>query len=72
MMGRAGLIATPYFVAMLYDTYGIAGIGLVLSGMYLTLAVIIGVFGLETNQKSLEALALADHAPATAQEDIAR
>jgi putative MFS transporter len=57
MMGRGGLIASPYLVVMLYDTYGIAGVVLVLSGMYLTLAAIIAVFGIETNQRSLEALA---------------
>jgi putative MFS transporter len=57
MMGRGGLIASPYLVVMLYDTYGIAGVVLVLSGMYLTLAAVIAVFGIETNQRSLEALA---------------
>jgi putative MFS transporter len=57
MCGRGGLIATPYIVVMLYDTYGIGGVVLVLSGMYLTLAAIIAVFGIETNQQSLEALA---------------
>jgi MFS transporter, putative metabolite:H+ symporter len=57
MMGRGCLIATPFVVVMLYDTYGIAGVVLVLSGMYLTLAAIIAMFGIETNQKSLEALA---------------
>jgi putative MFS transporter len=73
MMGRAGLIATPYVVVMLYDTYGVAGVVLVLSGMYLTLAAIIAVFGIETNQQSLEALApLGAPAivPVTVQEDI--
>jgi MFS transporter, putative metabolite:H+ symporter len=66
MMGRGGLILTPYVVVMLYDTYGIAGVVLVLSGMYLTLAAIIAVFGIETNQKSLEALA-----PGAAQDFVA-
>jgi putative MFS transporter len=57
MMGRGGLIFAPYVVVLLYDAYGIGGVVLVLSGMYLTLAAIIAVFGIETNQKSLEALA---------------
>jgi putative MFS transporter len=57
MMGRGGLIVTPYVVVLLYDTYGIAGVVLVLSGLYLALAAIIALFGIETNQKSLEALA---------------
>jgi putative MFS transporter len=73
MMGRGCLIATPYVVVMLYDTYGIAGVVLVLSGMYLTLAAIIAVFGIETNQRSLEALTpLGDPALVPLQEDIAR
>jgi putative MFS transporter len=57
MMGRGGLIVSPYAVVFLYDLYGIAGVVLVLSGMYLTLAAIVALFGIETNQKSLEALA---------------
>jgi hypothetical protein len=47
----------------------------VLSGMYLTLGAVIAVFGIETNQKSLEALAppaAPGLVPATAQEDIGR
>jgi putative MFS transporter len=73
MMGRAGLIATPYVVVMLYDSYGIAGVVLVLSGMYLTLGAIIAAFGFETNQRSLETLAPEGAiaiVPATIQEDI--
>jgi MFS transporter, putative metabolite:H+ symporter len=73
MTGRAGLIGTPYVVVMLYDTYGIAGVVLVLSGMYLTLAAIIAAFGFETNQRSLEALTpegATAIVPATVQEDI--
>jgi MFS transporter, putative metabolite:H+ symporter len=75
MVGRAGLIATPYVVVMLYDSYGIAGVVLVLSGMYLTLGAIIAAFGFETNQRSLETLAPEGAiaiVPATIQEDIVR
>jgi putative MFS transporter len=57
MMGRGGLIVSPYAVVWLYDSFGIAGVVLVLSGMYLTLAATVALFGVETNQKSLEALA---------------
>jgi putative MFS transporter len=73
MMGRGCLVATPYVVVLLFDTYGIAGVVLVLSGMYLALAEIIAAFGIETNQQSLEALApLGPPAlvPATTQEEI--
>jgi putative MFS transporter len=75
MMGRGGLIVTPYIVVLLYDTYGIGGVVLVLSGMYLTLAAVIAVFGIETSQKSLEALAPLGGpglVTVTAQEDIGR
>jgi len=57
MMGRAGLIGTPYVVVLLYGSYGIGGVVFVLAGMYFALSVGIALFGIETNQKSLEALA---------------
>lgn len=57
MMGRAGLIGTPYVVVLLYTNYGIGGVVFVLAGMYFALAAGIALFGIETNQKSLEALA---------------
>jgi putative MFS transporter len=37
MMGRGGLIFTPYLVVPLFATWGVGGVVLVLSGMYLTL-----------------------------------
>jgi putative MFS transporter len=57
MMGRGGLIFTPYLVVPLFATWGVGGVVLVLSGMYFMLAVSVALFGIETNQKSLEALA---------------
>jgi putative MFS transporter len=57
MMGRGGLIITPYLVVPLFATWGVGGVVLVLSGLYLMLAISIALFGIETNQKSLEALA---------------
>jgi MFS transporter, putative metabolite:H+ symporter len=57
MAGRAGLIATPYGVLLLFGNYGIAGVVGAIATMYVTLVVIIAIAGIETNQKSLEALA---------------
>jgi MFS transporter, putative metabolite:H+ symporter len=57
MMGRGGLIFTPYVVVSLFETYGISGVVLALSSLYLGLAICIALFGIETNQTSLEALA---------------
>jgi putative MFS transporter len=57
MFGRGGLIFAPYAVVFLFENYGIGGVVMVLSGLYLSLAVIVGLFGIETNQKSLESLA---------------
>ncbi len=57
MAGRAGLIATPYGVLLLFGNYGIAGVVGAIATMYVTLVVIVALAGIETNQKSLEALA---------------
>ena len=58
MAGRAGLIATPYGVLLLFDNYGIAGVVGAIATMYLSRwSIIIAIAGIETNQKSLEALA---------------
>jgi putative MFS transporter len=56
MAGRAGLIATPYGVLLLFGNYGIAGVVGAIATMYVTLVMIIAIAGIETNQKSLEAL----------------
>ena len=37
MAGRAGLIATPYAVVLLFGTYGIAGVVGTIATMYVTL-----------------------------------
>jgi putative MFS transporter len=57
MAGRAGLIATPYLVLLLFDNYGIAGVVGSIATMYVTLVLIVAIFGIETNQRSLEDLA---------------
>lgn len=60
MAGRAGLIATPYVVVALFGAYGIGGVIGAIAALYLVLVMLVASFGIETNQKSLEALAPAD------------
>jgi MFS transporter, putative metabolite:H+ symporter len=57
MAGRAGLIATPYLVLALFTDHGIAGVVIAIAALYLTMVALLGVFGVETNQRSLESLA---------------
>lgn len=57
MAGRAGLIATPYAVVALFGAYGIGGVIGTIAALYLALVVVVALFGIETNRKSLEALA---------------
>jgi putative MFS transporter len=55
-VGRAGLIISPFIVLTLFDSYGIGGVIGTISGMYLAVALLMAVAGIETNQRSLEAL----------------
>jgi putative MFS transporter len=55
-MGRAGLIASPFIILTLFDNYGINGVIGAIAGMYLTVALLFALAGIETNQQSLEAL----------------
>jgi MFS transporter, putative metabolite:H+ symporter len=57
MAGRGALIGTPYAVLTLFSAFGIAGVVAMIATLYLSLAVIVAVAGIETNQKSLESLA---------------
>ena len=64
--GRTGLIISPFIVLTLFETYGIAGVVGGISGMYLAVALLMAVAGIETNRQSLEALepdAVPDPAP---------
>lgn len=56
MFGRAGLIASPFIILALFDRYGIEGVIGAIAVMYLSVALLFAVFGIETNQQSLEAL----------------
>ncbi len=55
-VGRAGLIISPFVVLTLFNNYGINGVIGAISGMYLAVALLMAVAGIETNQKSLEAI----------------
>jgi len=56
MIGRLGLVGAPFIVLALFRHYGIAGVVGVISGVYLAIALLMAVAGIETNQRSLEAL----------------
>ena len=56
MTGRIGLIVAPFGVLALFDSYGVAGVVGVIAGAYLAVACLVAIFGIETNQKSLEML----------------
>lgn len=56
MVGRAGLIASPFIILALFDRYGIKGVIGALAGMYILVALLFALFGIDTNQQPLEAL----------------
>jgi len=57
MTGRIAVIASPYMVVSLYDTYGLPSVLYAIASLYLLLALGILLFGIETNQRSLESIA---------------
>jgi len=65
-VGRGVLIASPFIVLTLFDSYGIKGVIGTIAGMYVVVALLMAVAGIETNQKSLEAIepgAMVDEPP---------
>ncbi|HEY0181903.1 MAG TPA: MFS transporter, partial [Rhodopila sp.] len=56
MVGRTAVVLSPYVVVALFHGYGIVGVTGWIAGIYLTLALALLLFGIETNQRSLEAL----------------
>lgn len=56
MVGRAGLIISPLIVLTLFDKFGIGGVVGALSGVYLLVSLLFAMAGIDTNQRSLEAL----------------
>jgi MFS transporter, putative metabolite:H+ symporter len=57
MTGRIAVIASPYMVVSLYDTYGLPSVLYAIAALYLLLALGVLLFGIETNQRSLESIA---------------
>jgi putative MFS transporter len=57
MTGRIAVIASPYMVVSLYDGYGLPSVLYAIASLYLLLALGILLFGIETNQRSLESIA---------------
>ncbi|MBB5399480.1 MULTISPECIES: MFS transporter [Paraburkholderia] len=55
-IGRAGLIVSPAIVLTLFNNYGIGGVIGALAAGYVAVALIMTLAGVETNQRSLEAL----------------
>ena len=56
MAGRAGLIISPFVILTLFQNYGISGVIVTIAGMYLAVALLTAIAGIETNQQPLEAL----------------
>jgi putative MFS transporter len=57
MTGRIAVIASPYVVVSLYEAYGLPSVLYAISALYLSLALGVFFFGIETNQRSLESIA---------------
>jgi len=57
MTGRIAVIGSPYIVVSLYDAYGLPSVLYAISSLYLLLALGLLLFGIETNQRSLESIA---------------
>jgi MFS transporter, putative metabolite:H+ symporter len=57
MTGRIGVILSPYIVVGLKDAYGTNAVMVFIAVLYVSMAICLALFGVETNQRSLEALA---------------
>jgi MFS transporter, putative metabolite:H+ symporter len=69
-IGRAVSIALPYAVAAAYAGTGIAGVLTMIVGTLLAQALIVGMFGPETKNRSLEAISIDTLTPADAHADL--
>jgi putative MFS transporter len=61
-VGRIGLIVSPFVVLWLYTSYGIVGVILAVSGMYLAVTVLYAAARLDTSREALEQIASGDSA----------
>jgi putative MFS transporter len=55
--GRIGLIVSPFIVLWLFSSYGIVGVILTLSGMYVAVTLLYAVARVDTSREALEQLA---------------
>jgi MFS transporter, putative metabolite:H+ symporter len=60
MVGRLGVILSPYVVVALKEAHGTNAVMVFIAALYLAMALCLSLFGIETNQRSLEALAPTD------------
>ncbi len=65
MVGRIGVILSPYVVVALKGTYGTNAVMVFIAALYVMMALCLSLFGIETNQRSLEALEPEDEAAGT-------
>jgi MFS transporter, putative metabolite:H+ symporter len=56
-VGRLGAVAMPFAVIPLFNSFGIVGVVALLGGILLIQAAIVAALGIDTNRRSLEALA---------------
>ena len=56
MFGRGATIATPFLVIHLFRAYGVGGVLAMMIFLLAALIVAVGVFGIETRQRGLEAI----------------
>ncbi len=57
MTGRASVIGSPYAIVWLHNAFGVPGVVGGISLLYFALALGLAIFGVETNQRSLESIA---------------
>jgi putative MFS transporter len=63
-VGRVGAVAMPFAVVPLFGSFGVLGVVTLLGGILLGQAAIVAALGIETNRRSLEALAAQEEGPA--------
>ncbi|MGY0488216.1 MFS transporter [Streptomyces sp. WG-D5] len=56
-VGRVGLIFSPFIVLWLFNSYGVLGVILAVSGMYIVVTVLNAVAGVDTSREALEQIA---------------
>jgi putative MFS transporter len=61
-VGRIGLIVSPFIVLWLFTSYGIVGVILAVSGMYVAVTVLYAVARVDTSREAVEQLASGDSA----------